>query len=97
MSELKRRYIVFIENGQTHQVPAYSKVIVAEKYLSVRFTFEKDLSVTDIENVTVDNEGGYINMVTSRGNDFTAGALYDQLLLWFQDMETRWKAASYKS
>ncbi len=82
MSLTEARHISFYKSGETLLVPAQSQVERLKGKIKVRFTFPKN-NATEIEEVVADNEEGYVRMVTSKGAEFNAGPLFDQLYVWY--------------
>ena len=74
MSLSDNRHISFYKGGETLLVPAQSQVERKKDKIKVRFQFQ-DNEATEIEEVVADNEQGYVRMVTSKGNEFSAGPL----------------------
>ncbi len=82
MSLSDNRHISFYKGGETLLVPAQSQVERKNDKIKVRFQFQ-DNEATEIEEVIADNEQGYVRMVTSKGKEFSAGPLFDQLYVWY--------------
>ena len=83
MSLRENRHITFYQGGEPTLVPAHSQIENTRTALKVKFVFEPNTAATELEYVIADNEQGYIRMVTSKGNQFNAGSLFDQLYVWF--------------
>jgi hypothetical protein len=83
MSLSDTRHISFFKSGETLLVPTHSQVERLKDKIKVRFTFQKDNAATEIDEIIADNEHGYVRMVTSKGADFNAGPLFDQLYVWY--------------
>jgi len=77
------RHISFYRGSETHLVPAQSHVEWLKGKLKVRFIFQKDNDATEIDEIMVDNTDGNVRMVTSKGKEFNAGPLFDQLYVWY--------------
>lgn len=88
MNNIITRHISFVENGQTYLVSTRKQNEYSKEYLRVRFVFESNSS--GLEYIVVDNEMGDAQMITSRGNQFYSGTLFDQLLTWFNEIEMHW-------
>ncbi|MEO7214213.1 MAG: hypothetical protein ABIR72_18805 [Mucilaginibacter sp.] len=83
MSLSENRHISFYKGGETFLVPAQSEVERKQDKIKVRFRFQQDKLPAEIDEVIADNEQGFVRMVTSKGKEFTAGPLFDQLYVWY--------------
>ena len=83
MSLSDNRHISFYKGGETLLVPAQSQVERKKDKIKVRFQFPEGNTATEIDEVIADNEQGYVRMVTSKGKEFSAGPLFDQLYVWY--------------
>ncbi|MBD1393353.1 hypothetical protein [Mucilaginibacter glaciei] len=83
MSLRETRHITFYIKGERHMVPAYSQIENIKGMVKVKFVFLDKNQITDIDHVIADNAAGYVKMITSKGNPFNTGALFDQLFVWF--------------
>lgn len=87
---LRNRNIAFTIENQTYSIPAHSTVENHKDILQVRYTFNKTIIPLDTSYVTVYKEFETVIMITDRGNHFSSGPLYDQLLSWYNEMFNTW-------
>jgi len=83
MSLSESRHITFRMGGEAYLVPAHSHIERLKDTTKVKFIFKAGSLPTGMEYVIADNENGYVRMVTSKGIEFNAGPLFDQLYVWF--------------
>lgn len=83
MSLSESRHITFNLGGETFLVPAHSQIERLPGSVRVTFIFDAKAMPSGIDYVIADNKEGYVKMLTSRGNEFTSGPLFDQLFVWY--------------
>ncbi|MBB5395884.1 hypothetical protein [Mucilaginibacter sp. AK015] len=77
------RHITLQTSNGYYLVPTFSQGENTADTVKVKFTFQRDFVKTEFDYVIADNEQGFVRMVTSTGEEFATGSLFDQLFIWY--------------